>query len=76
MIKAARILGFVWIGLAGAIVLFGYAMIWYMRGFGALQEVLSPFNLINYISVLLTFAPGFGLLVLGDWLERRRGRAS
>jgi hypothetical protein len=44
------------------------------EGFAALQTMLSPFNLWNFVAVVLTLAPGFLLIRLGDWIMARRPR--
>jgi hypothetical protein len=43
-------------------------------GLAALQTMLSPFNLWNFVAVVLTLAPGFLLIRLGDWIMARRPR--
>ena len=55
----------IWLWLAGAVILLGYASIWWSEGFGKLQEIMSPF-IWNLLAVLLVLAPGFGLLKLGE----------
>jgi hypothetical protein len=44
------------------------------EGFAALQTMLSPFNLWNFVAVVLTLAQGFLLIRLGDWIMARRPR--
>ena len=68
------VLGKIWIWVAAALIIFGYASIWWFEGFSKLQEILSPFNIWNYIAVVITVAPGFGLLKLGEWMRDRRAR--
>jgi len=66
------VLGKIWLWLAVALILLSYASIWWFEGFGRLQEILSPFNVWNLIAVVLTLAPGFGLLKLGERIRDRR----
>ena len=66
------VLGKIWLWVAAALILVGYASIWWFEGFGKLQEIVSPFNVWNVIAVVLTLAPGFGLLKLGEYLRERR----
>jgi len=66
------VLGKVWLWVAGALILLSYASIWWFEGFGKLQEILSPFNVWNLIAVILTLAPGFVLLKLGERIRDRR----
>jgi hypothetical protein len=75
MRTAARIckwLGHAWIIIAVIFILLNYASIWYFEGWGVLQEIASPFNIWNYIAVVITLAPGIGLSMLADYLNRRR----
>ena len=72
MAKTLIVLGKIWLWLAGALILLGYASTWWFQGFGALQEVLSPLNIRNVIAVLLILAPGFGLLKLGEHMRQRQ----
>ena len=62
----------VWLWAAATLILLGYASIWWFEGFGKLQEVLNPFNVWNVIAVILTLAPGFGLLKLGERIRDRQ----
>ncbi|MBK7135414.1 MAG: hypothetical protein IPH73_04050 [Rhodocyclales bacterium] len=70
-IKVLRILAVVWLVLAGSIILLGHLMILITDGFGALQEVLSPFNIINYVVIFLVLSPGIGAWYLSERLQRR-----
>lgn len=74
MAKALRFLGLVWCGLAALVILAGYASTVYFKGFGRLLEILSPFNIWNYITVVLTLAPGLLCLMGADKLDERRRR--
>ena len=56
MIKAVRWSGRILLGLAVAMILLGYAMIWWTEGFSALAEILNPFNFWNLIAVIITLA--------------------
>lgn len=56
------ILGRIYLAIAGCVILLSYASIWYFQGFQALQEVMSPFNVINFAAIALTLAPGFIML--------------
>jgi len=66
------VLGKIWLWVAGAVILLGYASIWWFEGFSKLQEIVSPFNIWNVIAVILTLAPGLILLRLGERLRERR----
>lgn len=71
--KAFIFIGQAWLWLAGAIIFASYALIWYFRGFSALQEIAHPMNFTNTIVVLITLAPGWALLEAGKRLQRRQG---
>ena len=44
--------------LAGLLILVGIIGMWMKEGFSGVQELLSPFNVINYIAMIITVAPG------------------
>lgn len=75
MTRLLRAVGKLWIAAAFAVILIGYGSIWFFKGFSALLEVLSPWNVVNLIAVALTFAPGIVLLKLADRIERNRRSA-
>ena len=74
MITFIRWFGRILLGLAVLVIVVGYIGIWWTEGFGALQDTLSPSNFWNYIAVIITLAPGFGLIQLAGWLERRNNQ--
>jgi hypothetical protein len=67
----AKVLGYIWLVLAGLLILAGIAGVLMKEGFSGVQELLSPFNLINYIVMLTTLAPGIALLMLAEKLKSR-----
>ncbi len=71
-IKALRIFANVWFVLAGALIVIGILMIWARHGFGAVQQVLSPFNVLNYIVTFVTLLPGIAARMLADRLAQRK----
>lgn len=71
MARLCKWLGNGWIALAAVFILLNYAAIWYLDGWSKLQEIASPFNLWNFAAVVITFAPGFGLLKLSEYFARR-----
>ncbi len=40
-------------------------------GFSAVQELMSPFNITNYIAIVITLAPGLGALAWADRLKAK-----
>ena len=70
-IKALRVFATVWFVLAGALIAIGILMIGVREGFGAVQEVLSQFNVFNFVAVVVTLLPGIGARILAGRLARR-----
>jgi hypothetical protein len=66
-----KVLGYVWLVLAGIVVVASLGMIWWKEGFSRLQEILSPFNVVNWVVTMITLAPGYGLLFLADKLKAK-----
>jgi len=40
-------------------------------GFSGVQDLLSPFNVANWIVTVVTLAPGIGLLMLSEKLQNK-----
>jgi hypothetical protein len=68
---AFKFLGYIWIVLAGLFILAGIIGVWIGEGFSAVRNLLSPFNVINYAVTIITLAPGIGLLMLSDKLQKK-----
>lgn len=66
-----KVIGYIWLVLAGLLIVMGIIGVWINDGFSGVQEILSPFNVVNYIVTAITIAPGLGLLALSDKLKRR-----
>lgn len=64
-----KVLGYIWLVLAGLLILVGIAGVWMKEGFSGVQDLLSPFNVANYIVTIITLAPGIGLLMLSNKLQ-------
>ena len=47
----------------------GIVGVWMDEGFLGVQQLLSPFNIGNWIVSIITLAPGMGLLVLSRKLQ-------
>jgi hypothetical protein len=67
-----KIFGYTWLVLAGLIITVGIIGVWIKEGFSGVQNLLSPFNVINYVVTLFTLAPGLGALILANKLEKKR----
>ena len=70
-VRTLHILGVTWCVLAGLFIFGNLIWIAYSEGFSRVQYIMSPFNIVNFIAMALTMAPGFGALQLSDWLEKR-----
>jgi hypothetical protein len=64
------VVGKAWLYLVAATILLGYASILYFEGWGKLQDTLSPFNVWNWLAVVITLLPGIGLVELGKKLDK------
>ncbi|MBL4750274.1 MAG: hypothetical protein JKX71_06790 [Amylibacter sp.] len=69
--KMVRVLGYVLLYLAIAVIGFGLITTWWFNGFGALMEVLNPFNVVNFIVTAVTLAPGILLIWASDKIKER-----
>lgn len=70
-ITAIRWFGYVWLTLATIIILIGMVGVLLFQGLWAFWDMMSPFNLVHYTSVMITLAPGMGAMMLADWLAKR-----
>lgn len=76
LVKIVRLLAGSWLALAGIVFLLRFAATWYSEGFGALQELLSPYNVRNFVAIIIIFAPGVALFWLAEAIEGRRWSAA
>ena len=68
-----RVLGYIWLTAAMLLILAGIAGTWKKGGFSAVQVLLSPFNVVNWIVTMITLAPGLGALA---WAEKLKSKSS
>jgi hypothetical protein len=54
------------------LILAAIAGTWMKGGFSAVQELLSPFNVVNWIVTVTTLAPGLGALA---WAEKLKAKS-
>jgi len=71
LIKSLRVFSIIWFVLAGLFIALNLISIWYFQGFGKLQEIMSPFNVINYIAIVITLSPGIGAHFLVEHLKKK-----
>jgi len=69
LITALKAFGYVWLFLAGLVILVGIVGVWMNKGFSAVQDLFSPFNIANWLVTALTLAPGIGAVALADKLS-------
>lgn len=74
MIRFARMFGRAWISLAVALILLGYGATWYLHGWSALSDILSPRNFWNYLVAVVTLLPGILALKWADKAETQKDR--
>ena len=67
----SKVLGYIWLVLGGLLILVGTIGVWMKNGFAGVQELLSPFNVTNWIVMAVTLAPGIGLLMLAGKLQSK-----
>ena len=70
--KILKVFSKVWFVLAGLFIAGNLVLVWYFEGFTKVQEIMSPFNIVNYIVVLITLAPGIGAHMLAEYLEKKK----
>jgi hypothetical protein len=63
--------GYIWLTAAVLLIFAGIAGTWMKGGFSAVQELLSPFNVANWIVTVITLALGFGALA---WAEKLKAK--
>jgi hypothetical protein len=67
-----QILGYIWVGIAGVVILIGAATHPTM----SFWEVMSPFNVANFVVTMLALAPGIALLIGAQKLKDRAASTS
>ena len=67
----SKILGYIWLGLTGLTILMGIVGTWMEEGFSGVQALLSPFNVVGWLVIVITLAPGIGLLMLSEKLQSK-----
>ncbi len=75
LVRAVRVLAWVWFFAACAVILVASASPWYQGGFAAFWELVSPHLVINGVLVGLTLAPALFLATLARGIhEKHRGK--
>lgn len=71
-IMVLKIFGYIWLTFAVMVIGASILWIWIKEGFSEVQEILSPFNVINWAVTLIALAPGLGALMWAAKLEKKR----
>ncbi len=66
-----KALGYIWLMVTGILIFGGIGAIWMKEGFSGVQDLLSPFNVVNYIAMVIALIPGIVLLKLSKSLQRK-----
>ena len=66
-----KVFGYIWITLGVVLILIGIVGTWMRGGFSAVQDLMSPFNVINWLFIVITLAPGLGALI---WAEKLKNK--
>lgn len=74
--KLLRGFAYVWFCLLGGLIFVSCIAIWYTDGFGKVQEIFSPFNVVNFVVTLITLSPEIAAYMLAEKLEQRAARRS
>ena len=73
MDRALSFFIYIWAGLFFALNVIGIIGQFYLHGFSGgvsyIQEIYSPFNIINFIVMIVSLSPAIGVYY---WRERRR----
>jgi len=69
IIKLLKGFAYLWGSIIMILVWVNIIILWYQEGFWAVQELLSPFNIIYYFQVALTLSPAIGANILAEKLE-------
>lgn len=69
--KIVRAFAIVWFCLAGGVICASNVAIVVNDGISKLQEIWSPFNVLNFLVVIVTLSPGLGAWWLAERLQDR-----
>lgn len=70
--RIVRGFAYVWATLAGLLILASLAGVWYESGWSAVQEALSPWNVVNFGVTLVLLSPALVGFYLADRMRDRR----
>jgi hypothetical protein len=61
-----KYLGYIWIICAAIVIALGSIGIFMEKGFSGIPDLYNPFNVINYIAVIITFLPGLAMIQFSE----------
>lgn len=61
-----KVFAYVWLIAAALLILVGIIGTWIKGGFSSVQKLMSPFNIVNYVLIAITLAPGIAALAWAD----------
>lgn len=64
-----KILGYIWLCAASLLIAAGIIGVFLKEGFSGVQDLMSPFNVLNYLLIMITLAPGIGLVMLSEKIQ-------
>ncbi len=67
----SKVLGYIWLMFASLLISVGIVGVWMKEGFSGVQDLMSPYNVTNYIVTVITLSPGIGLLMLSEKLQSK-----
>lgn len=67
-----KVLGFIWMLGAVALVALGTIGIWIKKGLWEALYLFSPTNIVNWLAMILVSLPGIALFALANWIEKRQ----
>lgn len=75
-IKVLKVFGYFWLALTCILIFAGIIGVWIENGFSSVLELLSPFNLWNWLATIITLAPAIGAFMLAEKLQRKVNHSS
>lgn len=66
-----QVLGYLWLTVAGIMIVTWLIGVEIKGGFSVVQKLLSPLNLPNLVVMLISLAPGIGFLIIADILKQK-----
>lgn len=67
--NALRLVGTIWLSVAGLLIISSHLVVLHMDGFWAFVNLLNPWNVASALTLDLTVAPGLLLRVAADQLS-------